>query len=528
MHSFDALHTSTAYAICLAILWLLLTIVLRSFFHPLRSYPGPIFGRITDAYGGYFALGKRLHLTTYENFQKYGPVVRQAPNRLVFNTVEALYDIYLNSRVTKGHSYTKSQLRARYPSIINVIDKDQHRRKRKLIGQPLTERSMRSFEPTMESEIDVFLNLLLESAQPGHVVDMTERCQRLGVDIVGLLAFGFPLNTQTDEKFRFILNLMDSMAWRISTYMQLPALAPLEKVLAWLGVRQVLRFGTAVQTIIQTRMAQEKNAHRDLYSMVADYIGKGQEGLYKDELWPEAILFITAGGTTTATTMSALFFYLSRNPKCYAKLAAEIRSTFESSNDIRSGPQLSSCKYLRACIDETLRMSPPSLTTLWRQQDTKDDSGEPFVVDGHVIPHGTQVGVSLYSIMHNEEYFPDSFTFKPERWLDDSNASEVDGEGEKEDRATMRKAFTPFLIGDRACAGKSMAYMEASLTLARTIWLFDFEVAPGKSGEVGGGKAGRTDGRGHPGEYQLEDIFVAGHRGPNLVFRARGGLHKAL
>lgn len=472
-------------------------------------------------------------------------------------------DIYLNPRVTKGHAYRRSQLRAKYPSIINVIDKDQHRRKRKFIGQVLTERSMRTFEPTMGAQIDIFLRLLLASSRKRSPLDMTERCQRLGVDVVGLLAFGYPLTTQTGDDFRFLPPVIDAMSWRISTYMQFSPFARLEHIFAWLGKGQVIKFGNAVQAMIKTRMAQDKDAHHDLYSVVADYIGKGQEGLYVGELWPEAILFIMAGITlapasinstlsaiaktkisktgaaTTAAAMSACFFYLSRNPACYDALATEIRRIFKSADEIHAGPQLKSCKYLRACIDETLRMSPPSLTSLWREQDANDDSREPFIVDGHVIPRGTQVGVSLYSLLHNEEYFPDSFSFKPERWLDDlpdsssitttTAAAGVAADTEENTaRANMRKAFVPFLIGDRSCAGKAMAYMEASLTLARTLWFFDFEVAPGKAGEVGGGKVGGTDGRGRPGEYQLEDIFVAAHQGPNLIFRERGDFCKAL
>lgn len=47
--------------------------------------------------------------------------------------------------------------------------------------------------------------------------------------------------------------------------------------------------------MIKTRMAQDKDAHHDLYSMVADHIDKGPQGFYLDELWPEAMLFIVAG-----------------------------------------------------------------------------------------------------------------------------------------------------------------------------------------------------------------------------------------
>ncbi|KAI1146434.1 cytochrome P450 [Nemania diffusa] len=88
-----------------------------------------------------------------------------------------------------------------------------------------------------------------------------------------------------------------------------------------------------------------------------------------------------------------MFFYLSHNPVAYAILVAEIRSTFKSADQIHADAGLSSCHYLRACIDETLRMSPPSLAILWRQQEA--DYHEPFIVDGQIIPPNTQVGVSL-------------------------------------------------------------------------------------------------------------------------------------
>lgn len=204
-------------------------------------------------------------------------------------------DIYLNPRVTKGQAYRPSQIISKHPSIINVIDKDQHRRKRKFIGQVLTERSMHTFEPTMSGQIDVFLRLLLVSSQIGNAVNMTQRCQRLGVDVVGLLAFGYPLATQTGEGFRFLPPAMDAMGWRISTYMQFSSLARFECIFSWLGRKNFDKFRNAVQRMINTRMAERKDAHHDLYSVVADYIGKGKEGIYDRELWAEAIHFIVAG-----------------------------------------------------------------------------------------------------------------------------------------------------------------------------------------------------------------------------------------
>jgi cytochrome P450 len=113
----------------------------------------------------------------------------------------------------------------------------------------------------------------------------------------------------------------------------------------------------------------------------------------------------------------------------------EIRSTLKTDAEIRSGPELSGCHYLRACIDEALRIAPPIPGTLWRELEPTDD--RPLVVDGQVIPRGTQVGVNTYSIHHNEEYFQDPYAFNPERWLS--------SETPEKQLNVMRAAFYTFL-----------------------------------------------------------------------------------
>ncbi|CAJ2510445.1 Uu.00g051480.m01.CDS01 [Anthostomella pinea] len=144
---------------------------------------------------------------------------------------------------------------------------------------------------------------------------------------------------------------------------------------------------------------------------------------------------------STSTTMSALFFYLSRYPKCYQRLSHEIRGAFETAANIRFGPKPANCQSLRVCIDETMRISPPVPGTMWRELQPGD--GNAFVVDGHVIPPGTQ------------------------RWL----ASETT----EAERKVMRDSFAPFSIGYRDCAGKNMAYLKMSLVIAKTLWHFDFK-----------------------------------------------------
>lgn len=71
----------------------------------------------------------------------------------------------------------------------------------------------------------------------------------------------------------------------------------------------------------------------------------------------------------------------------------------------------------------------------------------------------------------------------------------------------MRRAFAPFLIGERSCVGQSVAWAEMLLAIARLLWFFDFETASGKAGRVGEAFHITEDGEKIP-QYDFRDIFV--------------------
>lgn len=371
---------------------------------------------------------------------------------------------------------------------------------------------MRSFEPTMLEQVNIFIDQLLLASQQPVPVNMTDVTKRLGADVVGHLAFGYALNMQTDPSNRLVLQGLAIGTYRNNSLMQVPAVKKLGlgNLFLLAGYLKRMKYMQMLQEMITSRLSQEKHARSDLYSFVADHLDDPSNGVTTSELWSEALFFFPAGGDTTTTAMSSLFFYLSRNRHVYDRLAAEIRQTFANDSEIRGGASLASCRYLRACIDEALRISPPVSGTLWREL-YPEEQGKPFIVDGRIIPPGTQVGVSIYALHHNEEYFSDPFAFCPERWLVENKST----------LSRMHSAFGPFSLGPRGCAGKAMAYLEASLVIAKTIWRFDFEAAPGKEGELGAGIPGSGGGRDRPDEFQLYDTFGSRHDGPTLVFRVR-------
>lgn len=177
--------------------------------------------------------------------------------------------------------------------------------------------------------------------------------------------------------------------------------------------------------------------------------------------------------------------------------------------DIHSGPDLASCKYLFACINEALRMSPPAVGSHWREVEPEGQN-----VDGEFVPGGYDVGTCIYAIHHNEEYFPHSFEFLPERWLPGFELS-------KEQLMAANKAFNPFSIGPRACIGRSLAMTEISVALARVIWSLDFRRSDGDLGKIGEGTPEASDGRNRVKEYQLTSHLTSWTSGPMVEFRKR-------
>lgn len=171
------------------------------------------------------------------------------------------------------------------------------------------------------------------------------------------------------------------------------------------------------------------------------------------------------GADTTASSLSNAVFHLLNNPETLRRLTKEIRSTFSYSSDIRTDPTLQQCKYLSACIDESLRLTPPVGGCLQRLV----PSGG-VTIEDHYIPAGTDVGVPHHAVMRDERYYIDPWSFKPNRWIQSArNTEEIIRKG--------RSAFCPFGLGPTGCIGKAWALIELKLTIAHLVFRYDLEWA---------------------------------------------------
>ncbi|AEO58519.1 cytochrome P450-like protein [Thermothelomyces thermophilus ATCC 42464] len=500
-------------------------VIYRLFFHPLAKYPGPFLAKLTDAYMLYYAWRGDRHLEFWRMHEKYGKFVRFGPNSLSINSNTALKDIYgFRANVRKAEFYDAFVHPA--PNTHNARDKDLHARKRRVLSHAFSDGAIKEVERYILANIRTFCEAIGDYGRVIHEKkgwsspkNMSDWCNWLAMDILGDLCFGKAFHMLDRPDNRYAVDLVGVAAQRHLLCGTMPIInkLSLDKILFHriaAGRARYMAYSRQ-QLAERTALGDETDRRDFFYHLLKARDPETGQGFTTPELWGESNLLIIAGSDTTSTAMAATLFYLVRHPDALAKVTAEIRSQFASLEDIHQGAQLNACVYLRACIDEAMRLSP-SVGGLLPREVLKGG----MTIDGEHIPAGIIVGTPHYAIHHNPAYYPDPFAYRPERWIVGSEKGDGVDVSDEAQVALAQSAFCPFSIGPRGCIGKGLAYVEMTLTLARVLFLYDLRKAVGVA-DPGEGKPGAGYGRDRVGEFQLVDTFTSLKDGPMVEFRRR-------
>lgn len=222
----------------------------------------------------------------------------------------------------------------------------------------------------------------------------------------------------------------------------------------------------------------------------------------------DMVLITLLGADAANTALTSIWYFLGHHPDVLNRLTESIRRSFASAEQISSGHVLTNNAYLKACVDESLRLCPPVPTLLPREVCPGG-----LNVMGHHLPQGTVVGVPTYALHHKDGCFDRPFEYDPSRWLAEGEQGVRPGEGnDPEVLARQRAALIPFSVGPRACIGKKVSLLELYATVARVLFDYDLRLQPGTE----------HLGVGPQGEYKIRDHFIVGKEGPILQFRYKG------
>ncbi|KAK4164196.1 cytochrome P450 [Cladorrhinum sp. PSN259] len=171
----------------------------------------------------------------------------------------------------------------------------------------------------------------------------------------------------------------------------------------------------------------------------------------------QMLSILVAGRDTTATAMTAAFYFLARNPTAVEKLRKEIENVGEKNP---TWEQLRNMKYMNNVTREALRLFPPVASNCRKanRETMLPRGGGPDGSLPVLVPKGTPIRY-VTAQMHRDTdiYGPDADEFRPERWESD-----------------LRTGWTyiPFSGGPRICLGQQFALTQISLTLYRFFQTF--------------------------------------------------------
>lgn len=193
----------------------------------------------------------------------------------------------------------------------------------------------------------------------------------------------------------------------------------------------------------------------DLLALLLRSAGDGSVGaagdgsaLSDNDLRDELVTLVIAGHETVAACLTWTAHLLASSPRVQARVHAELDDVLDGR--LPTWADLPRLAYLRACVDEALRLYPPAWV-LTRQALAPDEVG------GVEIPAGTLLIISPWLLHRRAATWADPGRFEPGRFLDDHAAASRVG------------AYLPFGAGPRLCIGREFALVEAVLVLATVL-----------------------------------------------------------
>ncbi|KAK4447172.1 cytochrome P450 [Podospora aff. communis PSN243] len=447
-------------------------ILYNLYFHPLRHYPGPKLWAATEIPYTFHWLNGSSCIPIAQLHSQYGDVVRVSPSRLSFIHPDAWTDIRGHRKTGAGENPKEPEFFAFSAHNILGANRVNHSRFRRALAHGFSAKTMQAQQPLITEYVDLLLDRLKAkvAVQGNAVVDLSTYFNLTTFDVIGDLAFGTSFNGLRDEELhswaRAILNstrefylataVRRNAPWLLST---IRTLAP---NLLGKGMRgQVLYAKQRVDERIETPTERP-----DYINSMLSGKGDTAKEMTHEQIMQNARILAIAGSETTATALSGTVFFLVTHPDVQRKLAKEIRSTFESEDEIDMH-SVQKLKYMLAVLDESLRMMPPVPGSFPRVAQSGGD-----VICGQYVPEGTGLDIWPIVAFHSPRNFTDPDEFIPERWMEGKNERFVNDKVQ---------AFQPFSLGPRNCIGKNLAYIEMRLILARLVWNFDLDLGDDKT-----------------------------------------------
>ncbi|MEB3980635.1 cytochrome P450 [Mycobacterium sp. 663a-19] len=322
-----------------------------------------------------------------------------------------------------------------------ALDRDDHRRRRRLLAPPFHGKSMKNYEAIIEEET------LRETADwpEGRPFPTMPSTMRITLNAILRAVFGAD-GAELDELRRLIppwVTLGSRMAALPKPARTYGRFTPWGRLAQWRR-----QYDIVIDKLIDLERADPDFENRtDVLALMLRSTYDDGSIMSRKDIGDELLTLLAAGHETTAATLGWAFERITRHPDLLAALVEEADS---GGNELRQATILE-VQRARTVIDFAARRVYPPV----------------FQLGEWTIPRGYSLIVSIAQIHDDPDVFPDPERFDPHRYI-----------GTK----PPTFAWIPFGGGARRCVGAAFANMEMDVVLRTVLRHFTIETtsAPGE------------------------------------------------
>ncbi|KAL2832292.1 cytochrome P450 [Aspergillus pseudoustus] len=443
--------------------------IYRRCLHPLAPFPGPLQASMTENW----LYSQSLTSYPEEQFERLHSeyntrALRIGPNELHI-TDHSLYATIYN------HSAPFPKYAAFYDAFLmphtlfTEYDPARHRQRRRMLKPFFSRSGVSSLEPVITEKARILgakINRICDST----VINVYDAFRALTAEVILQFAFGRPGGLIDERPSGFgsaFVDGLDVMGHGLPVLIYRPWLRAAIKLIPP-GLMGAV-FPEHAQFMNVEKLADEsvrfwqsdtaKPAHPIMFDLLSEIADESKH--------LEATGLLVAGSGTTASVLTTAVIQILHSSGVHTKLLGALEAAYSTAGRSEFIPlaELEKCDYLIACIKEALRLGMPIPGRLPRVVPSRTRAN-PLIVDGKLLPPGTIVSISAYTMHTNPEIWgADVLSYNPERWLTPS-AKDLD------------QYLVSFSKGSRSCIAQSLAIAEITIVLAFVFRNYELSLPP--------------------------------------------------
>ncbi|KAK4185635.1 putative cytochrome P450 E-class, group IV [Podospora australis] len=457
----------------------------------LRHIPGPLLAGWTSLW----LTNRYVKWKIFEDMKalsdKYGPIVRIAPDKVIISDVETIYRITsARSNYKKSDWYVVGRVMPGADNLLSMRDPELRKKRLKHVLPAYQGRGLEDFESGIDKALQNFLHLIdtkyLSTKEEFKAMNLAQKAHFYTLDSFGEIAYSQSFGSLDQDKDVWgIVRAGDNtfpMLSAVNNHHELfqvlskwPFYYLMPREGDKVGLGAMLGHATHLVNQRLSKLSGKEVDDVPSRDMLQSFIDHGLAG---EELKSEVAMSLKqmlttrnsfVGSDTVASAIRITMLLLMTHPNAYRRLQDEIDAAAEAgriSRPVLSSEANAHLPFLQAVIRESLRLFPPSSVMPFPKEVPMGGD----TVCGKFLPAGTLVctGSVMWSVNHDETFWGrDADLFRPERWL----------EADAEKVVAMNKCVDLiFGSGKFVCVGRQIGFMQMNKVLPELLRRYNWSL----------------------------------------------------